>query len=85
METTGQSKAHFSIPSVIAVFAAIASFFVGAFGGFILAMVAIVFGLIGLMLAMAPSVRGGMVSILSLGMACLGIIAAVIKAIRWAL
>lgn len=85
METTGQTKAHFSIPSIIAVLAAIGSFFVGAFGGFILAIVAIIFGLFGLMLSMAPTVRGGLVSMLSLGLACIGIIAAVIKAIRWAI
>ena len=85
MDTTGQTKAHFSIPSIIAVLAAIGSFFVGAFGGFILAIVAIIFGLFGLMLSMAPTVRGGLVSVLSLGLACIGIIAAVIKAIRWAI
>jgi len=84
METTGQTKARFSIPSIIAIIAAFASFGVGAFGGFILAIVAIIFGLIGLMLSMAPSVRGGVVSMLSLGIACIAIVAAVIKAIQWA-
>lgn len=85
METTGQSKAHFSIPSIIAVMAAIGSFFVGALGGFILAIVAIVFGLFGLMLSLAPTVRGGFISMISLGLACIGIIAAVVKAIHWAI
>ncbi len=81
---TGAAKPHFSIPSIIAIGAAIASFYVGAFGGFILAIVAIVFGVIGLALSMSPSVRGGFVSLMSLALAVIGIIAAVIKFIRWA-
>lgn len=81
----GQTKPHFSLPSIIAIGAAIASFFVGAAGGFILALVAIVFGIFGAMLAMSPSVRGGVVSILSLLMAAIAIVVAVIKAITWAL
>lgn len=79
-----QTKPHFSIPSLIAVGAAIASFFVGAAGGFILAIIAIVFGIIGVMLSMSPSVRGGVVSIFSLILAAIGIVVAVIKAIAWA-
>ena len=63
--------------------AAIASFYVGAVGGLLLAVVAIIFGLIGLMFAMAPGVRGGLVSMLSLAMALVGVVAAVIKAVRW--
>ena len=55
METV-QTKAHFSIPSLIAIGAAIASFFVGAFAGLLLALVAIAFGIIGIVIAMAPSV-----------------------------
>ncbi len=80
----GQAKPHFSIPSLIAIGAAIASFFVGALGGFILALVAIAFGIIGALLALSPSVRGGFVSILSLLIAAVAIIVAVIKAIAWA-
>jgi hypothetical protein len=80
MET---SKAHFSIPSIIAIAAALLSFGTGAFWGFILAVVAIVFGLIGLLLSFSPSVRGGLVSIISLIAAAIGILLAVIKAIAW--
>lgn len=81
---TGQTKPHFSIPSLIAIGAAIASFFVSAFGGFILAMIAVVFGVFGVLLSMAPSVRGGLVSVLSLVLGGIGIVVAVIKAITWA-
>jgi len=82
---TGQTKARFSLPSIIAIGAAIGSFFVGAFGGFVLALVAIVFGIIGVLLSLAPSVRGGLLSILSLIVAGIGIIMAVIKALVWAI
>ena len=80
---SGQTKAHFSLPSILAVVAAVGSFFVGAFGGFVLALVAIVFGIIGLLLSLAPSVRGGFIGILSLIVAGIGIVVAAIKAIAW--
>jgi hypothetical protein len=80
---TGQTKAHFSIPSLIAIGAAIASFFVGAFGGFILALIAIFFGIVGVMLAMLPSERGGVVSVFSLFAGGIGLIVAVIRAVEW--
>jgi hypothetical protein len=75
-----QNKPHFSIPSIIAVVAAIASFFVSPGSGIILAIVAIIFGVFGFLLSLAPSVRGGVVSMLSLILAAIGIVAAVIKA-----
>lgn len=81
---TGQSRAHFSIPSIIAIAAAIASFFVGAAGGFILALIAIAFGIIGVLLSMSPSIRGGGISFLSLIFGAIGVVVAVIKAISWA-
>jgi hypothetical protein len=82
---TGQTNPRFSLPSVIAIAAAIGSFFVGAFGGFVLSLVAIAFGIIGVLLSLAPSVRGGFISILSLIVAAIGIIVAVIKAVVWAM
>jgi hypothetical protein len=82
---TGESKAHFSIPSIIAIAAAVASFFVGALGGFILALFAIVFGIIGVVLSLSASVRGGILSVTSMIAAAIGIVVAVAKAIAWAL
>jgi hypothetical protein len=82
---TGEPRAHFSLPSIIALAAATASFFVGAFGGFILALVAIGFGLLGVVLSFSPSVRGGLVSVVSLVVAAVAIFAAVIKAVAWVL
>ena len=69
----------FSLPSIIAIVAAIASFFVGAGWGFTLAIVAIVAGLIGALLALSPSIRGGIISVFSVVAGVIGIVAAVIK------
>ncbi|HEV2453744.1 MAG TPA: hypothetical protein VGY98_05760 [Verrucomicrobiae bacterium] len=82
MQTTvAQNKPHFSIPSIIAIGAAIASFFVRPGAGFALAIVAIIFGVFGFVLSLAPSVRGGVTSIFSLILAAFGIVIAIIKAI----
>lgn len=78
-----QNKVSFSIPSIISVIAAIFSFRVGATGGFVLAVIAIVFGLIGFLLSLSPSVRGGIISMIGIFAGLIGIVAAVIKAIQW--
>ena len=82
-EITTPKRPSFSIPSIIAVIAAIWSFTSGAFFGLILAIIAIVFGILGVVLAVAPSKRGGVVSTFGVVAGALGIIAAVIKAIIW--
>jgi len=76
-----QAKPHYSIPSILALVAAIASFFVSAGTGFLLAMVAIVCGALGFILSLSPSIRGGMISVVSLCLAGLGVIVAIIRAI----
>jgi hypothetical protein len=83
MDTQTNTPAKFSIPSVIAVVSAIGSFMVGAFWGFVLAMIALLFGAIGFMLAFSSRVRGGVVSVFAIGAGLLGLIAAVVKAIAW--
>ncbi len=82
MDNSG-SKPSFSLPSLIAVGAAIASFVVGAFWGFVLALIAIFFGMIGVLLSFSSRIRGGFVSFFSLGAGLLGIIAALFKAVMW--
>jgi hypothetical protein len=82
---TTRSHAEFSIPSIIAIVAAIASFMVGAFWGLVLALIAIVFGLVGVALAFSPKIRGGMTSTLSLIGGFLGLVAAFFKAVAWLL
>ncbi|HTV42317.1 MAG TPA: hypothetical protein VMF08_17235 [Candidatus Sulfotelmatobacter sp.] len=76
-----QNKPHFSIPSIIALGAAIAAFFVSPGAGFALAIIAIIFGVIGVLLSFAPSIRGGITSFLSIFLASIGIVVAIIKAL----
>lgn len=80
----GEFKPHFGIPSNIAVGAAIASLFVGAAAGFALAIVAIIFGVIGFPVSLSPGVRGGVVSVFSMILASIGIVVALVKALAWA-
>jgi hypothetical protein len=79
---TGAAKPHFSIPSIIAIGAAIASFYVSPAAGFLLAIVAVVFGVIGFLLSLLPSTRGGLISLLSLVLAAVGIVIAIFKFIH---
>ena len=74
------TKSKFSIPSILAIVAAIASFSVGATWGILLAIVAIIFGIIGVLLSLSEKKRGGIVSFASVAAGLIGIIAAIIKA-----
>lgn len=85
MEVETRAAAKFSIPSIIAIIAAIASFPVGAFFGFLLAIVAVIFGAIGIILSFSSRVRGGMVSTLAILGGILGIVAALVKGVAWLL
>jgi hypothetical protein len=85
MDAQATTRTKFSIPSLIAIAAAIASFATGAMWGFILAMVAVVFGAIGLVLALSPRVRGGIVSFVGVIGGLLGLLAAIIKGAAWLL
>ncbi|MBK1880864.1 hypothetical protein JIN85_00475 [Luteolibacter pohnpeiensis] len=76
-------KAAFSIPSIISIIAAILTFATGAFFGLIWAGVAVVFGLLGVLLSLSPSIRGGFLSILGVLGGLIGVIAAIIKAIAY--
>ena len=83
MEASEPKAAKFSIPSIIALVAAVLSFMTGAVAGLVLAIIAIIFGVIGVLLSFSSRTRGGLVSTLSLLMGFIGIAAAVIKAIAW--
>lgn len=72
-------KPSFTIPSILAVVAAFLSFKAGFLFGVILAVLAIVLGLIGGAIALLPGKRGGMVSVVSIGAGLIGIIAAIFK------
>jgi hypothetical protein len=77
------NKASFSIPSILAIIAAILSFKFGAILGLIMAALAFIFGVFGLILALMPKTRGGALSILAVILSFIGVIAAIIKAIIW--
>jgi hypothetical protein len=77
------TRARFSIPSIIAIIAAIASFAVGAFWGFVLAMIAVACGLIGVIVAFSSRIRGGFVSAFAILAGMVGLAAAIIKGIAW--
>lgn len=81
--TTPATQNSFSIPSLIAVAAAIGSFMVGATWGMILAVIAILFGILGVVLSLSPVKRGGIASTFGIFAGAIGIIAAVIKGIMW--
>lgn len=76
---THAAEPAFSIPSIVAIICAIASFFVGPGLGMILAVAAIILGGIGLIAAFSPTIRGGMTSMLSIVAGVIGIVAALIR------
>lgn len=77
------NKASFSITSILAIVAAILSFQVGAILGLLLAAVAFILGVFGVIMALSPKTRGGGLSILAVILSFIGVIAAIIKAIMW--
>jgi hypothetical protein len=83
MENPPVVQPKFSIPSIIAIVAAIASFATGALIGFILAMIAVFFGVIGFLISLSPRHRGGLVSVLGVTGGILGVIAAVFKGLAY--
>ncbi len=77
------TKASYSIPSILAIAAAIGSFMTGAIIGLLLAACAAIFGAIGILLALSPKTRGGGISIVAVVLSFIGVIAALIKFIGW--
>ena len=74
-----ESRPEFSAPAIVAVLCAVASFYFGAFLGMLLAIVAIIAGLVGVFMALSPRVRGGFVSVISIVAGVVGILAAIVK------
>lgn len=67
--------------SIIALVAAILSFTSGAFWAWILAGVAILFGILGVLKSMSDKVRGGIISTISILAGALGVLVAIVKTI----
>ena len=76
-----RARPAFSIPSILAIICAVASFAVNPGLGFVLAILAIILGGIGVMLALAPQTRGGIASVISILAGAIGIIGAVVRMI----
>jgi hypothetical protein len=75
----GSARPAFSVPSILAVICAVLSFKAGAALGMLMAILAILLGLVGMALALSPRTRGGVVSIISIVAGLIGIIAAIFK------
>jgi hypothetical protein len=65
--------------SILALICALASFFVGPGWGFLLAVVAIIAGLIGFVVSLSPRVRGGVTSFFAIVAGLIGIVTAIVK------
>jgi hypothetical protein len=71
----------FSIISIIAAVCAILAYRMGITLQIVLAVLAIIFGAIGALIALSPSKRGGMVSIFAIVAGLIGIVVAVFRII----
>lgn len=70
-----------STPSIVAIIAAVVSFFTGAILGFVLAIGAILLGVWGFVLAASPKLSGGMLSIIAIMLGVVGLVASLLKAL----
>lgn len=75
---TGEAK--FSIPSLVAIGCAVAAFFDTGLG-FVFAIAAIIFGLIGVVVAISPARRGGIMSAIAVVAGVVAAIAAILSLI----
>jgi hypothetical protein len=71
--------AAFSIPSILAIIAAVGSFMVSPGYQLLLSIAAAVLGLIGVVVSLLPGVRGGIISLFSLVVGSIGALIAIIR------
>jgi len=82
MASEKKSGAAFSLVSILALVAAMWSFSTSSVpGGLVLAIIAIVLGAIGFVIALLPGIRGGVISFISMGAGAIGIVVALIRLI----
>lgn len=79
MNTQVKSRPSYSLISLLALICAVLSFASNAGLGLLFAGLAIIAGLLGVMLALLPGTRGGIISVVSIVAGLGGIIAAIIK------
>lgn len=72
-------RAKFGLLSLLAIAAGIGSFFVHWGLALVLAVVAILFGAIGFIVALLPGRRGGVLSIVAIVMGAIGVVAALLR------
>ena len=71
-----------SMASIAAILCAVGSLIVGNAGGkLLLAIVAVVFGLVGMLRAVSPRVSGGVLSMIAIVIAMIGFVVALIDAV----
>jgi hypothetical protein len=75
MHRGGQVK---SAASILAIVAAVASFFAGGWG-IILAVLAVVLGVVGFIKAASPRVSGGVLSLCAIGIGLIALVFAIIR------
>ena len=75
----GLGRASFSIPSIVAAICLILTIFTGEGLDLILSIVAIIAGLIGAVMALSPSVRGGILSILAIVIGVISVILSILQ------
>lgn len=80
MANPAARKASFSLPSILALICAIAGFSVESAGGALLLCIAAgLLGALGVVLALLPGVRGGLVSVASIVMGLIGVVVAIVR------
>ncbi len=80
---TGDARAYSSLASLLSVGLAVGSFYTGPAAGFMLALVAIAFGIVGMVLSQSPQERRTIVGMFALGLGILGILIALTRAVAW--
>ncbi len=78
-----RQEASYSLPSILALVAAIGSFFGGALWQFVLAVGAVGLGMIGVIASISPAKRGGVISLISIVIGLIAVVVALIRGIWW--
>jgi hypothetical protein len=74
-------KPQVATAAIIAIVSAIASFASGAFWGVILAIVAVIAGALGMLIAVSPKRRGGILSIVAIVLGAIALVRAILVAV----
>jgi len=82
MSELARSRPAFTIPSILAIVCAIAAFALDRSGLAVMAAIgAIAFGIIGMLAAIIPGKRGGIVSVISIVLGAIGLIVGVLRVV----